>query len=110
MSEQNAPFVTLGRHLKYVREQLQQSLAEVSGAVQTAYFSSIRDHASRVGRHPLRKPLRRDLLDSAQILLEGYRPQVEAYRQPGKRWPHVDAVAERRLEHTLKCHAISHPI
>lgn len=34
MSEQNAPFVTLGRHLKYVREQLQQSLAEVSGAVE----------------------------------------------------------------------------
>ena len=34
MSEQNAPFITLGRHLKYVREQLQQSLAEVSGAVE----------------------------------------------------------------------------
>lgn len=34
MSEQNAPFVTLGRHLKYVREQLQQSVAEVSGAVE----------------------------------------------------------------------------
>lgn len=34
MSEQNAPFITLGRHLKYVREQLQLSLAEVSGAVE----------------------------------------------------------------------------
>jgi DNA-binding XRE family transcriptional regulator len=34
MSEQNAPFITLGRHLKYVREQLQQSVAEVSGAVE----------------------------------------------------------------------------
>jgi hypothetical protein len=34
MSEQNAPFVTLGRHLKYVREQLRQSVAEVSGAVE----------------------------------------------------------------------------
>ena len=34
MSEQNAPFTTLGRHLKYVREQLQQSVAEVSGAVE----------------------------------------------------------------------------
>jgi transcriptional regulator with XRE-family HTH domain len=34
MSEQNAPFITLGRHLKYVREQLHQSVAEVSGAVE----------------------------------------------------------------------------
>lgn len=34
MSEQNAPFITLGRHLKYIREQLRQSLAEVSGAVE----------------------------------------------------------------------------
>lgn len=34
MSEQNAPFITLGRHLKYVREQLRQSVAEVSGAVE----------------------------------------------------------------------------
>jgi transcriptional regulator with XRE-family HTH domain len=33
MSER-APFVTLGRHLKYVREQLSQSVAEVSGAVE----------------------------------------------------------------------------
>lgn len=29
-----APFITLGKHLKYVREQLHQSLAEVSGAVE----------------------------------------------------------------------------
>lgn len=34
MSESNAPFITLGRHLKYVREQLHQSTAEVSGAVE----------------------------------------------------------------------------
>lgn len=34
MSESNAPFTTLGRHLKYVRQQLDQSLAEVSGAVE----------------------------------------------------------------------------
>lgn len=34
MSEQNAPFTTLGNHLKYVREQSHQSLAEVSGAVE----------------------------------------------------------------------------
>ena len=34
MSEQEAPFTTLGRHLKYVREQSRQSLAEVSGAVE----------------------------------------------------------------------------
>lgn len=34
MSEQNIPLVTLGKHLKYVREQAQQSLAEVSGAVE----------------------------------------------------------------------------
>lgn len=34
MSEQNAPFTTLGSHLKYVREQSHQSLAEVSGAVE----------------------------------------------------------------------------
>lgn len=34
MSEQNAPFITLGKHLKYVREQSHQSLAEVSGAVE----------------------------------------------------------------------------
>lgn len=33
MSEQ-APFITLGRHLRYVREQSQQSMAEVSGAVE----------------------------------------------------------------------------
>ncbi len=34
MSESHAPFVTLGKHLKYVREQAKQSLAEVSGAVE----------------------------------------------------------------------------
>lgn len=33
MSER-APFITLGRHLKYVREQLEQSVDEVSGAVE----------------------------------------------------------------------------
>jgi len=30
----NTPFKTLGTHLKYLREQLQESLAEVSGAVE----------------------------------------------------------------------------
>lgn len=34
MSESNAPFTTLGKHLKYLREQQDQSLAEVSGAVE----------------------------------------------------------------------------
>ena len=35
MSEpQKTPFMTLGKHLKYVREQSKQSLAEVSGAVE----------------------------------------------------------------------------
>ena len=34
MNEQHAPYVTLGNHLKYVREQSHQSLAEVSGAVE----------------------------------------------------------------------------
>ncbi len=34
MAESNAPFISLGKHLKYVREQSQQSLAEVSGAVE----------------------------------------------------------------------------
>lgn len=34
MNEQQAPFVTLGKHLKYVREQSKQSLMEVSGAVE----------------------------------------------------------------------------
>lgn len=33
MSER-APFITLGKHLKYVREQLDRSVAEVSGAVE----------------------------------------------------------------------------
>ncbi len=34
MSEIDNPFITLGRHLKYVREQSKQSLSEVSGAVE----------------------------------------------------------------------------
>ncbi|MDB5171092.1 MAG: hypothetical protein JWO35_786 [Candidatus Saccharibacteria bacterium] len=34
MSEQHTPFITLGNHLKYVREQSHQSLSEVSGAVE----------------------------------------------------------------------------
>jgi len=34
MSESNAPYVTLGSHLKYVREQSNQSRAEVSDAVE----------------------------------------------------------------------------
>ncbi len=34
MSESNAPFTTLGKHLKYLREQQDESLAEVSGAVE----------------------------------------------------------------------------
>lgn len=34
MSEQHAPFKTLGTHLRYLREQSKESLAEVSGAVE----------------------------------------------------------------------------
>ena len=34
MSEAHSPFTTLGKHLKYIREQSEQSLAEVSGAVE----------------------------------------------------------------------------
>jgi transcriptional regulator with XRE-family HTH domain len=34
MSRSNTPYVSLGNHLKYVREQAKQSLAEVSGAVE----------------------------------------------------------------------------
>lgn len=34
MSEPNTPYITLGNHLKYVREQSNQSLAEVSDAVE----------------------------------------------------------------------------
>lgn len=34
MSEVDRPFITLGRHLRYVREQSKQSLSEVSGAVE----------------------------------------------------------------------------
>lgn len=34
MSEASTPYITLGSHLKYVREQSRQSLIEVSGAVE----------------------------------------------------------------------------
>lgn len=34
MSEKEAPYISLGNHLKYVREQSKQTLAEVSGAVE----------------------------------------------------------------------------
>lgn len=34
MSRSDTPFITLGQRLKYVREQSEQSLAEVSGAVE----------------------------------------------------------------------------
>lgn len=34
MSESNIPYISLGNHLKYVREQARQSVAEVSGAVE----------------------------------------------------------------------------
>lgn len=34
MSESQAPYITLGKHLKYVREQSRQTLSEVSGAVE----------------------------------------------------------------------------
>lgn len=34
MSESNIPYITLGSHLKYVREQAKQSLAEASQAVE----------------------------------------------------------------------------
>ncbi len=34
MSKEKAPYLSLGSHLKYVREQSHQSLAEVSGAVE----------------------------------------------------------------------------
>jgi transcriptional regulator with XRE-family HTH domain len=34
MSESEIPYITLGSHLKYVREQSRQSLSEVSGAVE----------------------------------------------------------------------------
>lgn len=34
MSEPSTPFISLGNHLKYVRQQAKQSLAEVSGAVE----------------------------------------------------------------------------
>ncbi|HSX37197.1 MAG TPA: helix-turn-helix transcriptional regulator [Patescibacteria group bacterium] len=34
MNEKQAPFKTLGNHLKYLREQVKESLADVSGAVE----------------------------------------------------------------------------
>ncbi len=34
MSESQAPFITLGKHLKYVREQSRHTITEVSGAVE----------------------------------------------------------------------------
>jgi transcriptional regulator with XRE-family HTH domain len=34
MSEHNIPYISLGNHLKYVREQAKRSLSEVSGAVE----------------------------------------------------------------------------
>lgn len=34
MSNEQAPYITLGQHLKYVREQSNESLIEVSGAVE----------------------------------------------------------------------------
>ena len=34
MNDHQTPFITLGQHLKYVREQSKQSLMEVSGAVE----------------------------------------------------------------------------
>ena len=33
-SKSNAPFKPLGSHLRYLREQIQESVAEVSGAVE----------------------------------------------------------------------------
>jgi transcriptional regulator with XRE-family HTH domain len=44
---ERAPFITLGRHLKYVREQLQQSLEEVSGSVEIDEQSLERIEAGR---------------------------------------------------------------
>lgn len=43
MSKKNAPYSSLGSHLKYVREQSNQSIAEVSGAVEVdeAYLEQI---------------------------------------------------------------------
>lgn len=43
MGKSNTPYVTLGNHLKYVREQQQKSLAEVSGAVEIA-----EDHLQKI--------------------------------------------------------------
>ena len=47
MSEQNAPFTTLGKHLKYVREQSDESLAEVAGAVEIEHDRLERIEAGR---------------------------------------------------------------
>jgi predicted transcriptional regulator len=45
MSEPNKPYVSLGHHLKYVREQAKQSLEEVSGAVEIEQDKLIRIEA-----------------------------------------------------------------
>lgn len=45
MSNEDKPFVALGRHLKYVREQARQSLSEVSGAVEIDEQSLVRIEA-----------------------------------------------------------------
>lgn len=45
MSEMDKPFIALGRHLKYVREQARQSLSEVSGAVEIDEQSLLRIEA-----------------------------------------------------------------
>jgi hypothetical protein len=48
MSEQpmqNAPFQTLGKHLRYLREQSKQSVAEVSGAVEIDEHTLVRIEA-----------------------------------------------------------------
>jgi transcriptional regulator with XRE-family HTH domain len=45
MSESDKPFVALGRHLKFVREQARQSLSEVSGAVEIDEQSLLRIEA-----------------------------------------------------------------
>lgn len=51
MSEPNKPFTSLGNHLKYVREQAKQSLAEVSGAVEIdeSYLQRIEEGVERPG-------------------------------------------------------------
>lgn len=51
MSEPNKPYTSLGNHLKYVREQAKQSLAEVSGAVEIdeSYLRRIEEGVERPG-------------------------------------------------------------